>query len=46
MEALRAAGLERVAVTHEYDPFRGTNKEHIARRFGVTGVNVVGHKPA
>jgi hypothetical protein len=35
-----------VKVTHRYDSFKGTSKERIARKFGVTGVNVFARRSA
>jgi hypothetical protein len=32
-------------VVQRYDCFRGTSKERIARKFGVTGVTIVATKP-
>lgn len=43
---LAAIGFSGVRVTHRFDPFRGTSKEATARKFGVTGVNVVAFKPS
>jgi len=33
-------------VAARYDPFRGTSKERIARKYGVAGVTVRAVKPA
>ena len=33
-----------VAVREKFDTFRGTSKERIARKYGVTGVNVFARK--
>jgi hypothetical protein len=34
-----------VAPRERFDPFRGTSKEALARKFGVVGVNVFARKP-
>jgi peroxiredoxin Q/BCP len=39
-------GFEDVAVTRRFDSFDGTSKVHIARKFGVIGVNVIARAPA
>ena len=38
------AGFRDVAVREKFDTFRGTSKERIARKYGVTGVNVFARK--
>jgi hypothetical protein len=35
-----------VAIRERFDPFSGTSKERVARKFGVTGVNLYAAKPA
>lgn len=42
---LEAAGFADVEIVERFEPFEGTNKEHIAKKFGVLGVNVIAHKP-
>jgi hypothetical protein len=37
---LAAVGVRAIAITHRFDPFRGTSKERVARKYGVIGVNV------
>ncbi len=37
---LRQLGFVDVEVRERFDPFRGTSKERIARKYGVVGVNV------
>jgi hypothetical protein len=39
-------GFTEVAVVARFDPFLETSKERIARKFGVTGINVFARKPA
>jgi hypothetical protein len=38
-------GFVDVAVVQRFDCFAGTSKEGVARKFGVTGVNVLARKP-
>jgi hypothetical protein len=45
MEVLSSIGFKDVNVAERFDPFRGTSKEGTARKFGVTGVNVLARKP-
>jgi hypothetical protein len=45
IDALGSIGFVSVAVRDRFDPFRGTSKESVARKFGVLGVNVFGRKP-
>lgn len=33
-------GFESVRLTEYFDPFEGTSKERVARKYGVRGVNV------
>jgi hypothetical protein len=35
-----------VGIRERFDPFRGTSKERIARKYGVIGVNVHARRPA
>ena len=46
IEVLGRVGFVDVALRERFDPFRGTSKESIARKFGVVGVNVFARKPA
>ena len=41
---LGQAGFRGVEVRERFDTFRGTSKERIARKYGVTGVNVFARK--
>jgi hypothetical protein len=41
---LRDVGFGSVRITHRFDPFRGTSKERVARKYGVIGVNVHARK--
>jgi hypothetical protein len=41
---LAQAGFCDVAVREKFDTFRGTSKERIARKYGVTGINVFARK--
>jgi hypothetical protein len=45
MNVLGSIGFVDVTVRERFDPFRGTSKENVARKFGVAGVNVFGRKP-
>jgi hypothetical protein len=38
-------GFVDVAVVQRFDCFLGTSKERVARKFGVTAVNVLARKP-
>ena len=42
---MQRAGFADVAIIARYDCFRGTSKEHIARKFGVEGVSLIARKP-
>ena len=42
---MERAGFVVVAVTAQHDCFKGTSKEHIARKFGVEGISLLAHKP-
>jgi peroxiredoxin len=42
---LQDLGFEDVAVTRHFDTFNGTSKAHIARKFGVVGVNLFARAP-
>jgi len=37
-------GFQDVRIDAHVDCFRGTSKEHIARKYGVTGVNLYARK--
>ena len=37
---LASVGFRPVGITQRFDPFRGTSKERVARKYGVIGVNV------
>ena len=41
---LAQVGFRDVAVRERFDPFRGTSKERVARKYGVTGINVFARK--
>ena len=45
MAVLGQVGFRGVEVRERFDPFRGTSKERIARKFGVVGMNVFARKP-
>jgi hypothetical protein len=38
-------GFGPVRVDARFDPFRGTSKERVARKYGVSGLNVHALKP-
>ena len=40
MTVLEDIGFPSVRVTENIDPFGGTSKERVARKYGVRGVNV------
>lgn len=40
MWLLEQVGFERVQIRERFDPFLGTSKERVARKYGVAGVNV------
>ena len=40
MSVLRDIGFRSVRLTEYFDPFGGTSKERVARKYGVKGVNV------
>ena len=42
---LAGVGFEAVELRERFDCFRGTTKEGVARKYGVTGVNVYARKP-
>ena len=44
IEVLSRIGFRGVAVREQFDPFRGTTKENVARQFGVVGINVFSEK--
>ena len=41
---IEQAGFREAKVVEKFDPFLGTNKENIARKFGVDGVNFLAYK--
>lgn len=45
MMLLTEIGFRSVALTEHFDCFRGTSKEGVASKYGVTGVNVHAAKP-
>jgi hypothetical protein len=44
IEALHQAGFHNARVCGYFDSFLGTNKENIARKFGVQGASFVAYK--
>ena len=42
--ALTDAGFQDVEIVEQFDCFRGTSKENVARKYGVIGVNVTATK--
>ena len=42
---LESVGFTSVRLTEYFDPFAGTSKERVARKYGVRGVNVRALKP-
>ena len=44
LSLLAEVGFEAVEIRERFEPFLGTSKERIARKFRVTGVNVYGAK--
>jgi hypothetical protein len=42
---LAQTGFRSVSVRERFDCFRGTSKEQVARKYGVSGVNVQALKP-
>jgi hypothetical protein len=45
LETLGRIGFGGVELREHFDPFGGTSKERIARKYGVVGVNVFARKP-
>ncbi len=45
MTVLEDLGFRSVRITEYFDPFGGTSKERVARKYGVRGVNVHAVKP-
>jgi hypothetical protein len=45
VELLATVGFREVELRERFDPFGGTSKERIARKYGVVGVNVFARKP-
>lgn len=41
---LTECGFDGVRITEYFDPFAGTSKERVARKYGVRGVNFYGVK--
>ena len=44
IQALEAAGFRHARVCEYFDSFLGTNKENVARKFGVRGANFIAYK--
>ena len=44
IEALQAAGFRNARACGYFDSFLGTNKENVARKFGVQGASFVAYK--
>ena len=42
---LESVGFTFVRITDYFDPFGGTSKERVARKYGVRGVNVQALRP-
>ena len=42
---MQRAGFVDVTVVARHDTFRGTSKEHIARKYGVEGISLLARKP-
>ena len=42
---MQRAGFVDVAIVAHHDCFKGTSKEHIARKFGVEGISLMARKP-
>jgi hypothetical protein len=42
---MERAGFVDVAIVARHDCFKGTSKEHIARKFGVEGISLIARKP-
>ena len=45
MTLLTEVGFQGVVVKERFDCFRGTSKESVAKKYGVSGVNVHAAKP-
>ena len=45
MTVLEDSGFRSVRISEYFDPFGGTSKERVARKYGVRGVNVHALKP-
>ena len=45
MTLLTEIGFQGVVVKERFDCFRGTSKEGVAKKYGVSGVNVYAAKP-
>jgi hypothetical protein len=44
IEALQKAGFRDARACHFFDSFSGTNKERVARKYGVRGTNFIAYK--
>ena len=44
IQALTDAGFRSARVCDYFDSFLGTNKEHVARKFGVQGANFIAYR--
>lgn len=44
IQALEEAGFRKARVGEYFDSFLGTNKENVARKFGVRGANFIAYK--
>jgi hypothetical protein len=44
IEALQQTGFRDVRACHFFDSFAGTNKERVARKYGVRGTNFIAVK--
>lgn len=42
---MQRAGFVEVAIVARHDPFAGTSKEKVARKFGVEGISLIARKP-
>jgi hypothetical protein len=45
LELLNRLGFREIALRERFDPFQGTSKERVARKFGAVGVNVHARRP-
>ena len=44
VQALQEVGFRNARVCEFFDSFLGTNKENVARKFGVQGANFIAYK--